>query len=78
MKNFTYIELKKIALARALCSDRKVIILDCPFEGLSSLVSESLELILRERQAKGSMIIVGETELNYGRNDDNLAIIEDG
>jgi ABC-type branched-subunit amino acid transport system ATPase component len=42
VKNFTEVELKKIGLARMLCSSRKVLLLDSPFEGLSSAVSESL------------------------------------
>jgi ABC-type multidrug transport system fused ATPase/permease subunit len=47
---FSEMELKKIGLARVLCSKREVIILDCPFLGIGVEIGERLEKLLRQRQ----------------------------
>lgn len=67
--------MKKIGLARVLCSNRRVIILDCPFLGLPQATAEILDQILRERQENGALVIIAERYLKFMRSDDKIVTV---
>jgi branched-chain amino acid transport system ATP-binding protein len=54
---------KMVALARALMSANKLLLLDEPFEGLSPGLGEKLAATIREVQRSGVSVLVAESDL---------------
>jgi branched-chain amino acid transport system ATP-binding protein len=54
---------KLVALARALMSGRKLLLLDEPFEGLAPPLSQRLSEVIRNLQEQGVAILVAESDL---------------
>ena len=67
--------MKKIGLARVLCSEKKIYILDNPFLGLNWMVMEQLERYLRHKQEQGVMIILTEKYIRNCQDKDQIVII---
>ncbi|MDE2572147.1 MAG: ABC transporter ATP-binding protein [bacterium] len=70
---------KMVALARALMTGTKLLLLDEPFEGLSPVMAQKMGRLLQELRAEGYAILVAESELKLiGSIADRVVTIERG
>jgi branched-chain amino acid transport system ATP-binding protein len=69
---------KLVALARALMSGTKLLLLDEPFEGLSSAFGEKLAGTIRELQRAGLSVLMAESDLKRISFCDTIYTIERG
>ncbi|TAM57809.1 ATP-binding cassette domain-containing protein [bacterium] len=70
---------KMVALARALMTGSKLLLLDEPFEGLAPVMAERLGALLRTLCARGYAMLIAESELKLiGRLADRIVTIERG
>ncbi|TAM75630.1 ATP-binding cassette domain-containing protein [bacterium] len=70
---------KMVALARALMTGSKLLLLDEPFEGLAPAMAERLARLLRALCARGYAMLIAESELKLiGRLADRIVTIERG
>ena len=68
-------QLKMVSLARVLCSRAKVYILDNPFSGLTNSSQSKAEKILRDRQAKGVVIVTALKKIEAMQEEDWVVIL---
>lgn len=70
---------QKIQLAAALITDPDIVILDEPFSGLDPVNAMLLEEVVRERIAKGNIVLFSSHQMNYIEEFcDNIAVLNGG
>lgn len=69
---------KMVALARALMTGTKLLLLDEPFEGLSPALGEKLAETIRRVRQEGRSVLIAESDLNRIRFADTVYTIERG
>jgi manganese/zinc/iron transport system ATP- binding protein len=75
-KKFTRTVLKKIALARVLCSDADFYILDSPFNDIDDSLGQLIEWRLRELQKKNKTVVLSLKHLDkYTALEDHIIIL---
>jgi branched-chain amino acid transport system ATP-binding protein len=69
---------KMVALARALMTGTKLLLLDEPFEGLSPALGEKLAETIRRGRQEGRSVLIAESDLTRIRFVDTIYTIERG
>jgi len=67
-----------VALARALMSGTKLLLLDEPFEGLSPAIGEKLAATIRQLQKDGISVLMAESDLKRISFAETIYTIERG
>ena len=76
---FTRTVLKKIALARVLCSEADIYILDNPFNDIDDEIGQIVERRLRELQKNNKTVVLSLKHLDkYTAVEDQIIVLEEG
>lgn len=74
-KNISYSQRKILMMARALLTNKKIILLDEPFEGLDAVLIHKIVLIVEEYRAKHTIIIIDRNKQHNLEYDFELQLV---